>query len=791
MAAISPASSNTATAPLSWRDRVEKGLGVIGGADTAKEMGKATGFSALMAMGPWLAKSFEGQPGAQRLVNAVFSSGAMYRTTKDFIEALKEEDRDIPDAVMNGLTAALGALGIATNEREYIQTAAMLHALFGIAGALEDGVMQNNEEAIAEMRGRIPQTVKRRVIRTDGTGYDVETVPIAEVKEGDELIVGKGGYFPVDGTIIAINGSTDASAKGTINFTADYNGQEGTSEVGLYSELPQGTVAYGENEFVVRATRAAEDSSINRALNLMENADLKSTGTRIDRMLDNVYVPVMLAACGAQFLWAFFADRRKHGRHKAEVERGERSEEKPHTILHSVRKAVEKTASMALRMAPCAIEAARMLVPFTKNRLQIDHGVTIIDDSALEKIKDTQVILVDMNGTLTTGEWEVQERHSTLPKDSDAERAAFRKLAILNAALPEHPTARGIAKAGRGAFETLPSIPGEDIHRHPKLAGSSATVEGARVMSGAPTYFEAEGQPIPDYLMEQARQAERAGKRAAFGMVQEPGQAPQFTLFLCEDPLREGSKKAVNDLRRAGRTVVLVTGSSRESAEAMRDLLNEGEENLPENSLRLEPNMAKDGDGKDHLRHRSKVDVVDEYVTEFGGEKVAILGDGGNDQPAFIRVRQAGGVAAAVASTASAVTKEAASLLVQGIHQWPGLVSLSKDVTHTLGVNVGGVLSWITYLVGSNIIGYDHDKKNNLVMDGNLHEWATVAVAGKNIFDSSRAADHIKNPRLDRPDGIFDHIGGFALKAVDQILNFSDSIRIPFWQQSAAHAPGV
>lgn len=794
---------------ISWQDRIKNGAQIFGGKETAKQMAGVGGLSAISYLGAQLAESFEGQPGAQRLVNLVFSGVPMFRTLSDFKESL--ENRDLPDAVMLGITSVIGMLGGVLNEREYVQAFAVLHAIFGFAGALEDGVENNNEEAIEAIRAAIPETATVRRPNGEG-GYTYDVVPTTDVKVGDEVVIRPGGYFPVDGTLIDIYQRTGAGAddarrslsKGTIEFGTDSNGQTGVQEVQINKPLPQGTVGYGDTEFVIRADRISAESSKNRALDLVTQGDNgKSTDTRIEKVLDNVYIPVMLAACGAQFLWAFVTDRRKHGRHKAEVERGERAEEKPHGILHSVRKAAEKTASLALRMAPCAIEAAKMLVPFTSKRLQADHGITVIHKSALETVKDTELLMIDMNGTITTGEWEVEERHSTLPANSDAEREAFRKIAVLNNAV-QHTSAEGIARAGRTEFGELDAL--ETLRReagkpepaltegaciaHPNLAGNTAIIGGARVMTGSPAFFEAEGYTIPDALARQAQEAEATGKRVGFGMVQEPGQEPQFTMFVCKDPIRPGAKDAINLLRRNGVKVVLVTGSSRAAADHMAAHLNElapGEEPLPEESLVIKADLAKDV--ANNTGQLSKVEVADEYIAQYGS-KVAMIGDGINDQFIFKKVVDAGGVAAAVASTAHGITKEEASLLIQGVHQWPGLMSLSKDVSHTLANNTTGVLSWISFLVVSNFLGYDHDKKNNITMDGHLHEWATVAVAAKNVFDSDRASKHIENPRLGAPENSWNTLGKGSTKVLDTLLGVADRVpRLAPWMSAGEEEP--
>ena len=60
----------------------------------------------------------------------------------------------------------------------------------------------------------------------------------------------------------------------------------------------------------------------------------------------------------------------------------------------------------------------------------------------------------------------------------------------------------------------------------------------------------------------------------------------------------------------------------------------------------------------------------------------------------------------AIASTGAAVTKDKASIVIEGIHQLPELMTLSKNLNHALWLNVGAAAAWMSLLVGSHVAGF-------------------------------------------------------------------------------------
>lgn len=97
--------------------------------------------------------------------------------------------------------AAIGAVALG-----HVGEAATLAFLFSLAEALEDRAMERAKEGLRALLSLIPDTV--RVSRLNG---DV-TIPAAEVRELDILVVGAGERVATDGVIVEGRSSLDTSA---------------------------------------------------------------------------------------------------------------------------------------------------------------------------------------------------------------------------------------------------------------------------------------------------------------------------------------------------------------------------------------------------------------------------------------------------------------------------------------------------------------------------------------------------------------------------------------------------
>lgn len=87
-------------------------------------------------------------------------------------------------------------------------TTALVVTTFVLAAEiLEDLSMDRGRDALTDLMAFLPETVQVR------RGGDLITVPLADVRPGQVVVVGPGGRIPVDGTVVAGRSTADQSRK--------------------------------------------------------------------------------------------------------------------------------------------------------------------------------------------------------------------------------------------------------------------------------------------------------------------------------------------------------------------------------------------------------------------------------------------------------------------------------------------------------------------------------------------------------------------------------------------------
>lgn len=749
----------------------------VGGPQTVKNIATDAGISAFFAIGGYLTSDDgplkDASPGTKRLLNAVFGAPMAGKILLPDLHASWKE-RNVPDFLMTALSTTIGALGVGMNDREMINSAAMLAALFSMAGHLEDGVIQKNEQGINDLEASVPKQVTRRVASEAGS-HSVETVALEHVKEGDHLIVPHGETAPVDGVVKEIKVHGQPHSTGSVSLPRALNGENTLIPVQVGERIPQGAIASEGSHLVMQATANGAESTIMRNVEYLRAAEEAAPAKAVHSIrngMNYVYIPMMVAACAVQFIASYYQDKKKHkltnaidslkekiGKQVATVkpdntapkdlppaasssrstslvdglpvvhetppalEVAKDDPRRDRTLPEKLEKSTKKTAELAIKMAPCAIAAGMLILPFLKNKLAAHHGVIIREDAAFEKTQNITHVLTDIRGTLTKGMSEFRGLHVW-----DEAAAAFSKLEgqaeqgllqLLGKAEAEssHPLAKSIRQAASDRGLDLSLASHESVTVHPGH-GVVGKLGSENIVVGSKELLRTQGSHSPSEAMQKA--AEAMGDVVYFNHNGKVGVAA------LEDPLRAGAAEALYELRKKGKKVVLVTGMPESSARAIMAKLET--KPLPENPLilRAEQNFIGTAEKKGK----------DDVVREFLGEKnvLATVGDGENDAPFMSLVKQHGGVSFAIGSTGAGSTKEVASMVIEGIHQLPELMTLSKKVSQALIINVSAAAAWMSFLIGSHIFGLEMKPEKASV----AHEAPTFLLTIASLVQSFR-----------------------------------------------------
>ncbi len=398
--------------------------------------------------------------------------------------------------------AAAGAVALG-----HVGEAATLAFLFSLAEALEDRAMDRAKEGLRALLSLIPETV--RVLRLAG---DV-TIPAAEVRELDVLVVGAGERVATDGVVVEGRSSLDTSA---------ITGESIPVEVGPGAVVAAGSVN-GSATLRIEATADGRDNSLTQIVALVEQAHARK-GERA-RLADRIARPLVPAVLVAAALVAVFG-----------------------LIVGDPWTWIERALVVLVAASPCALAIAVPVTVISAIGSASKFGVVIKSGEAFEQLGTIRTVALDKTGTLTRNEpivVDVQAARGVAPEDMLAWAAAIE-------ASSSHPLAAAITAA---AATRVPAVDvAEEAGR-----GITGRVDGRQIRVGNARWLNAGSlQPA-------------ANDMAAQGMtvvvVEADGQIAG--LIGVRDELRPESAETVRLLNAQGIETVMLTGDNTRTARAL------------------------------------------------------------------------------------------------------------------------------------------------------------------------------------------------------------------------------
>jgi Cu+-exporting ATPase len=447
----------------------------------------------------------------------------------------------------------------------YFEAAAVITALVLLGQVLELRARSQTSSAIKALLGLAPKTA--RLVEAPGKETDI---PLAHVKFNDRLRVRPGEKVPVDGIVEEGTSSIDESM---------ISGEPIPIEKIVGSTVVGGTIN-GTGSFVMRAQKVGRDTLLSQIVQMVGQA--QRSRAPIQRLADTVsawFVPAVIGIAVLTFiLWA--------------------------SLGPDPRFAFALLAAVAVLIiaCPCALGLATPMSIMVGVGRGASAGVLVKNAEALEVMEMVDTLLVDKTGTLTEGKPKVVAV-ITLSDITDGE---VLRLAASVERGSEHPLAAAIVQAAEE--KTLALSSASDFESRTGR-GVVASVDGKRVALGNIKLLEELSISV-DAARERAEAMRREGQTAMFVAI-ETGIAG---LIAVADPIKSSTADAISALHADGVRIVMVTGDSRTTAEAVARKLNLDDvraEVLPE----------------------QKSDVV--KLMQQQGRVVAMAGDGVNDAPAL------------------------------------------------------------------------------------------------------------------------------------------------------------
>jgi Cd2+/Zn2+-exporting ATPase len=505
--------------------------------------------------------------------------------------------------------ATVGAVGLG----EWAEAASVV-VLFAAGNALQVYAIDRTRGAVRALVRLAPDEVLVR----RGTGEVV--VPADEVGVGETVIVRPGERLAVDGEVVEGASAVDE---------APVTGESVPVEKGSGDAVYSGTLN-GSGGLLVRATKRAGDSTLQRIVRLVEEAQAKKAPAEqfVDRF-SRVYTPLVVAVAVALTVV-------------------------PPLLGGPLGEWFYRALALLIIACPCALVISTPVTVVSGIGAASRRGILVKGGAALEAAGRLKALAFDKTGTLTEGRPVVSR---VVALDGHDEAGAVRLAAALERR-SEHPLAHAIlATAERYGASGIPPVIN---FRSVAGRGAEGEVEGRRYAIGSPRLFAEVGISL-DGAKAVLEEAEREGETpVVLGDKDGP-----IAVFGLADATRPEARATLESLRSVGvNELVMLTGDAEGPARRTAEILGVGY--------------------RAQLLPEQKVERVRELVAEYGS--AGMVGDGVNDAPAL--AASSVGFAMGAAGTDVALETADVALMQDDLPKVAEAVRLSRSAERIIKQNV-------------------------------------------------------------------------------------------------------
>lgn len=491
----------------------------------------------------------------------------------------------------------------------YFESAVMILALINIGKYLEARSKGKTSEAIQKLMDLAPKTA---LVERNG---QVVEIAAEDMLTGDILQVKPGSSIPADGVVIEGRTSVDEAA--ITGESMPVEKKEGDTVT---------AATLNKTGFIrMRAARVGQDTTFSQIIRLVEEAS--SSKAPIARMADKIagiFVPtVMGIALLTGIVWLLMG---------AEFEF-----------------ALSCAIAVLVISCPCALGLATPVAIMVGTGKGAENGILIKSGEALEVTHNVQSVVLDKTGTITEGKPVVTDIISFGMSEN--------KILEISAALEkksEHPLAEAVLLKAKGMelpnAENFAAIPGKGI---------TAKIQGNIYYAGNQKLMQEQGISCEKALSSM----EKLSKEGKTPLIL-ADEKQVFGIIGVADVVKPTSAKAIQELKKLGIQVIMLTGDNARTAKAIQKQLDIDTviaEVLPQDKEREISRLQEEG------------------------KTVAMVGDGLNDAPALARADV--GIAIG-AGTDVAIESADIVLMKNDLQDVATAIELSKAVTRNIKENL-------------------------------------------------------------------------------------------------------
>lgn len=491
----------------------------------------------------------------------------------------------------------------------YFESSAMILTLVTVGKYLESRSKSKTSQTLEKLVSLAPKTA--RVIRNG----EEQTILTEQIIVGDTVVIRPGESIPVDGVVSLGSGFVDQSA---------ITGESIPVEKNIGDSVICATVNKN-GSFNFTAQKIGDDTTLSQIIKMVDEAgSTKAPIARLADKISGIFVPIVIGiALVSAIVWLILGKDFEF--------------------------ALNCAVSVLVISCPCALGLATPVAIMVGTGKAAEMGILVKSAQSLEALHSINTVVLDKTGTVTKGE----------PSVTDIQAFGINENELLSIAASlesgsEHPLGEAIVNYANSKKISLKQA--EDFTAV-SGRGVSAEIEGKMYYGGNSAFMKEKGIEV---IKNDADSLSSQGKTPLFFAKENQ----LLGIIAVADTVKSTSKPAIDEFKKMGLEVVLLTGDNALCAQATGKAL--GIENiisdvLPANKEECIASLQKQG------------------------KKVAMIGDGINDAPALTRADI--GIAIGAGTD---IAVEAADIVLIKSSLWDGVnaVKLSRGVIKNIKMNL-------------------------------------------------------------------------------------------------------
>jgi heavy metal translocating P-type ATPase len=492
----------------------------------------------------------------------------------------------------------------------YFEATAVVLTLVLLGQLLEAKAHSRTSGAIKELLKLAPTEA---TLVKDG---EETVVSIHDINKGDIIRVKPGEKIPVDGIIVEGSSTIDESMISGEPIPVDKKKDD---------EVSSGTIN-GTKSFLMLAEKVGSETLLSQIVQMV--SDASRSRAPIQNLVDKIskyFVPIVVLISVITFIvwWQFGPDPK---------------------LVYAFVNAI----AVLIIACPCALGLATPMSVMVGVGKGAQSGVLIKNAEVLEKMDKIDVLITDKTGTLTEEKPSVEK---IVVKEGD-EKEVLGKIASLNQN-SEHPLATAVV-----AFAKSKEVSFSKVENFDSVTGKGVIgfIEKVKISLGNKKLLEQEGIQDFSIIEQEVITEQKLGKTVSYIAIDKK----VVGYITITDAIKKSSLDAINELKRQGVQVIMLTGDNANTAQSVASALGLT-------------------DFKASCLPQDKLEYI--KALQVQGKIVAMAGDGINDAPALAQ----SDIGIAMGTGTDVAIESAKITLVKGDLQ--GIVK-AKNLSHAVMKNI-------------------------------------------------------------------------------------------------------